>query len=100
LCGFPALNLMPAWRDQWLSSQQGRLIMFKPITAITIAAAIAAVFAVLTTSDGNLAAGPLAKPDEAALKACVQRPWPYLNCVGTRVGNPNIRLVTTDRLNN
>ena len=35
---------------------------------------------------------------EAALKACTQQPWPYLNCVGTPLGNPRIRLVTTDRL--
>jgi hypothetical protein len=72
--------------------------MFKQVTAITVAAAIAAAITVFTAPADNLAAGPLAKPDEAALKACVQRPWPYLNCVGTRVGNPNIRLVTTDRL--
>jgi hypothetical protein len=40
----------------------------------------------------------LAKHDEATLKSCTQRPWPYLNCVGTSVGNQRIRLVTTDRL--
>jgi len=71
--------------------------MFKPITAIAAAAAIAAVFTLLTTGS-ELAAGPLAKADAAALKTCTQRPWPYRNCVGTRVGNPHIRLVTTDRL--
>ncbi|MGH6684171.1 MAG: hypothetical protein ACRECA_09705 [Pseudolabrys sp.] len=72
--------------------------MFKPLTAITIAAAIAAMITLATAPADNLAAGPLAKPDETALKACVQRPWPYLNCVGTRVGNPNIRLISTERL--
>jgi len=72
--------------------------MLKSITAITIAAVLAAAFVAFTASDNDLAAGPLAKPDEATLKDCVQRPWPYLNCVGTHVGNPHIRLVTTDRL--
>ena len=47
---------------------------------------------------GCVDAGPLAKPDEAVLKSCTQRPWPYLNCVGTPLGNQKIRLVTTDRL--
>jgi len=32
------------------------------------------------------------------LKACTKQPWPYLNCVGTPLGNPRIGLVTTDRL--
>src|SRR5665213_1117473 len=77
---------------------ESRAVMFKSFTAITIAAAIAAAITVFTAPADNLAAGPLAKPDEATLKACVQRPWPYLNCVGTRVGNPNIRLIATDRL--
>jgi len=72
--------------------------MFKPITAITLAAVLAAAFVAFTASGNDLAAGPLAKPDETALKACAQRPWPYLNCVGTRVGNAHIRLVTTDRV--
>ncbi len=72
--------------------------MFKPLTAIAFAAAIAAAFTVLTLPDSELAAGPLAKPDEAALNICSQRPWPYYNCVGTRMGNPRIRLVTTDSL--
>ena len=37
---------------------------------------------------GPVDAGPLAEPAEAALKACTQRAWPYLNCVGTAIGNP------------
>ena len=72
--------------------------MFKPITAVAFAAAIAAAFTILTTPNGELVAGPLAKADEAALNTCTQRPWPYRTCVGTRVGNPRIRLITTDRL--
>lgn len=72
--------------------------MLKTISAILSAAAIAAVIAVFLAPSGTVDAGPLAKPVEAALKSCTQRPWPYLNCVGTPLGNQKIRLVTTDRL--
>ena len=70
----------------------------KSITAFRAAAAIAGVLTLLSASSARLDAGPLAKPAEAALRACTQQPWPYLNCVGTPLGNPRIRLVTTDRL--
>jgi hypothetical protein len=66
--------------------------MLKMLTAIMTAAAIAAVVTVIS------APGPLAQPNEAVLKVCTQKAWPYLNCVGTTVGNPRIRLVTTDRI--
>jgi hypothetical protein len=33
----------------------------------------------------------------AAITACKQRPWPYLNCVGTEFGNPHVRLVSVDK---
>jgi hypothetical protein len=72
--------------------------MLKVLTALLSAAAVAAIFTIVASPSGTVDAGPLAKPAEAALKTCVKRPWPYLNCVGTSVGNPKIRLVTTDRL--
>ena len=72
--------------------------MLKTISAILSAAAVAAVITVVSVPSGTVDAGPLAKADEATLKSCKQRPWPYLNCVGTPVGNQRIRLVTTDRL--
>jgi hypothetical protein len=72
--------------------------MLKTVSAIISAAAVAAVITVFLAPSGTVDAGPLAKPTEATLKSCVQRPWPYLNCVGTAVGNQKIRLVTTDRL--
>ena len=72
--------------------------MLKSITALMAAAAIAGVVTLLSATNAPLDAGPLAKPAEAALKAFIQQPWPYLNCVGTPLGNPRIRLVTTDRL--
>jgi hypothetical protein len=71
--------------------------MLKTITAVLSAAAIAAVLTVFS-SPSPVDAGPLAKPAETVLKACTQNAWPYLNCVGTSVGNPKIRLVSTDRL--
>jgi hypothetical protein len=72
--------------------------MLKSITAVMAAAAIAGVLTLLSATNARLDAGPLAKPTEAALKACTQQPWPYFNCIGTPLGNPRIRLVTTDRL--
>ena len=72
--------------------------MLKSTTAVMIAAAIAAAFTVLSAPTAHVDAGPLAKPAETALKACTQRAWPYLNCVGTEFGNPRIRLVTVERL--
>ena len=73
--------------------------MLKTTTAVMVAAAIAAAVTVLSAPSAQVDAGPLAKPAETALKACVnQRSWPYLHCVGTPFGNPRIRLVTTDRL--
>jgi hypothetical protein len=71
--------------------------MLKAITAVISAAAIAALVTAFS-GPSSVDAGPLAKPAEATLKACTQMAWPYLNCVGTSVGNPRIRLVTTDRL--
>jgi hypothetical protein len=71
--------------------------MLKVVSAILAAAAIAAVLTVFVAPSGPVDAGPLAGRDEATLKACVARPWPYLNCVGTRIGNPRIRLIAIDR---
>ena len=71
--------------------------MLKAITAIVSAAAVAAAIT-FALPGVQVDAGPLAKPAEATLKACTQMAWPYLNCIGTEVGNPRIRLVTTDRL--
>jgi len=74
--------------------------MLKSISAVTIAAAIAAVVTLLSAPTARVDAQPIAKPIVDAMAACKQRPWPYLNCVGTPYGNPRIRLVTTDRLAN
>jgi hypothetical protein len=78
---------------------QTGIVMFRfIISAVLAAAAIAGAFTILTTASDRLNAGPLAPPVEAVLKTCTQQPWPYLNCVGTPLGNPNVRLITTERL--
>jgi len=70
--------------------------MFKLTNSIIAAAMIAGAVTVLTGNSDRLAAGPLAEPAQSALKACTERPWPYLHCVGTRFGDPRIRLITTE----
>lgn len=81
-----------------MTSATTGIAMLKTLSAILTAAAIAAVLTISFAPTSPVDAGPLAQPDEAALKSCTQRPWPYLNCVGTPLGNRKIRLVTTDRL--
>jgi hypothetical protein len=68
------------------------------ISAVLAAAAIAGAFTILTTASDRLDAGPLAPPVEAVLKTCTHQPWPFLNCVGTPLGNPHVRLIATERL--
>ena len=65
----------------------------KPLTAILAAAAAAAVITLLTAPSEPVTADPMPAADAAAMHACASRPWPYLNCVGTKYGDPNIRLV-------
>jgi hypothetical protein len=72
--------------------------MFKLTYAVLAAAAIAGTFTVLTAASDRLDAGALPTSTEAALKDCTQRPWPYLNCVGTPLGNPHVRLITTEHM--
>ncbi|HTQ81634.1 MAG TPA: hypothetical protein VMI47_00050 [Pseudolabrys sp.] len=72
--------------------------MVKFAYAVLAAAAIAGLITLLTATSERLDAGPLPAQTEATLKDCTQRPWPYLNCIGTPLGNQNIRLITTERL--
>ena len=72
------------------------IAMLKTITVVLSAATIAALVTAFS-GPSSVDAGPLAKPAEATLKACTQMAWPYLNCVGTPIGNPNVRLVNIDR---
>jgi hypothetical protein len=74
-------------------------VMFKFVLSATLAAAaIAAAFTVLTATSDRLDAGPLPASAQAAIATCTRQPWPYLNCVGTPLGNPHIRLIDSGRL--
>lgn len=64
-------------------------------TAVTAAAGAATVVTILCMPTTKVAAGTMPAPIVKAMHACADRPWPYLNCVGTPFGNPKIRLVTT-----
>lgn len=67
--------------------------MFKVTNAVIAAAIIAAIITLLTGTSDRLVASPMPEQAQAAMKACAQQPWPYLNCVGTPYGNPNIRVI-------
>jgi hypothetical protein len=71
--------------------------MLKSLAAVMVAATIAAVITVLSAPTSDVVASPLPQPAADAITACKQRPWPYLNCVGTEFGNPHVRLISIDR---
>jgi hypothetical protein len=73
--------------------------MLKTTTAVMVAATIAAAFTILSAPSAPVDASPLAKAAAEPLK-CLERPWPYLHCVGTQAGPRNIRLVSAERLGN
>jgi len=70
----------------------------KPVTAVVAAATVAALVTLSSSQTERVTAGPMPAATSAAMHACADRPWPYINCVGTPFGNPHIRLVTTDHL--
>lgn len=72
--------------------------MKKSLSAVLAAAAIAAVIALLSSPSEPVTAGPMPQAAADEMHACANRPWPYLRCVGTKYGDPKIRLVTTDKL--
>lgn len=71
----------------------------KSVSAVAAAAFIAAIVTLLSAPTAMVDAHPSLKPVSAApgAPACAELPWPYLNCVGTALGNPNVRLIATDR---
>lgn len=71
--------------------------MLKSLSAVIGAATIAAILTFAFTPAAPVVAGPMAKPVEAAISVCAERPWPYMRCVGTSFGNPHVRLISTDR---
>jgi hypothetical protein len=72
--------------------------MLKTIAAILAAAIIAATITIISAPITDVVASPLPQPAADAITACKQRPWPYLNCVGTQFGNPRVRLISIERL--
>jgi hypothetical protein len=72
--------------------------MMKSSTAIMVAATVAAAVTILSAPSGILSAGARPDAESAQMRDCAARPWPYLLCVGTRYGNPRVRLVTTNNL--
>jgi hypothetical protein len=70
--------------------------MLKSIGAVAAAAAVAAIITFLLAPGTRVSAGPMPQATSDEMHACADRPWPYLRCVGTRYGNPAVRLVTTD----
>ena len=71
--------------------------MLKTIAAIVAAAIIAGAITIVSAPIADVVADPLPQPAVEAINACKQQPWPYLNCVGTSVGNPHVRLISTQR---
>ena len=71
--------------------------MLKSLAAVMVAAAIAATITLFSAPTADVVASPLPKPAADAINACKQRPWPYLNCVGTEFGSPHVRLISVER---
>lgn len=71
--------------------------MLKSLAAVAAAALIAAAITILSAPTTDVVANPLPKPAAEAISACKQQPWPYLNCIGTEFGNPQVRLISLDR---
>jgi len=75
--------------------------MKNTFTAIVFAAAVAALFTLLTAPVTEVTASPLptkAQAGPVTVTECAPLAWPYLRCNGSRLGNPNARLVTADRI--
>jgi hypothetical protein len=64
--------------------------MLKTVVTVVTAAVVAAVISMISAPIWNLIASPLPEPAVEAIATCKQRPWPYLNCVGTAFVNPDV----------
>jgi hypothetical protein len=71
--------------------------VLKAFAAIVAAAVVAGGITILSAPVGDVVASPLPPPAAEAITTCKQRPWPYLNCVGTEFGDPRVRLISFDR---
>ena len=73
--------------------------MFKTMAAIGLAAVVAGAMTGYPDFVGSVSASaPTADTPVLAAPACPERGWPYQNC-NTLPGKPQIRLISTDRLN-
>jgi hypothetical protein len=71
--------------------------MLKLLSAVVVAAGIAGVVTFLPgATSARLAASPPAKPEQVS-EACADRPWPYLNCIGSPREESRLQLLTADR---
>ncbi|HET9688074.1 MAG TPA: hypothetical protein VFP79_12955 [Pseudolabrys sp.] len=71
--------------------------MLNAFAAIAAAAVVAGGITILSAPVGDVVASPLPPPATEAITSCKQRPWPYLNCVGTEFGDPRVRLISFNR---
>jgi hypothetical protein len=73
-------------------------VMLKLLGAVVTAAGIAGVLTLLPgATSTRLSASPPAKPQQVS-EACVDRPWPYLNCIASPVDESRPKILTADRV--
>jgi hypothetical protein len=73
-------------------------IMLKLLSAVVAAAGIAGVLTLLPGApSAPLSVSPPAKPQQVS-DTCVDRPWPYLNCVVSQLDESRPKLLTADRV--
>jgi hypothetical protein len=74
--------------------------MLKTTAALTAAAIVAAALTGFPGLGREMTASAAPAVQVAPMSVCADRAWPYSHhCANNRVAMPNIRLVTTDRLN-
>ena len=72
--------------------------MLKLLGAVVSAAGIAGVLTLLPgATSTRLSASPPAKPQQVS-EACVDTPWPYLNCIVSPVDESRPKILTADRV--
>lgn len=93
------VNLLRRHCDELATDAKKGAVMLKTTAAaVMFSAAVAAAITIVSAPTTHVDASPLPQVAAEPMHACAHRPWPYLRCVGTPLGNPHVRLVTTDRL--
>jgi hypothetical protein len=70
--------------------------MLKLLSALVAAAGIAGALTFLPGATSARLASPPVQPEQVS-KACADRPWPFLNCVGTPLEESRLQLLILDR---